>query len=964
MERGRRRKDLSVALSAALLIAQQGLFIAEVRAETVASPTTGVASDIGTGAAVGASRVSAVSLGDLSLQSQLGSVGLKGALAAPTQVPTLAAPPVLPTLSPSAMAVVPAAPAVVPDASPISPARDGGAPAADPLQLADAASVLPAQNQAAAVSARAVLREGVGRIAHAQASGSTPQPVLDELFTGGKNAAEAAVPAARPSPDQLRGASRLAALQTPPAMREYLGLGSRYVQGEAGPIDFKLRAPKVTEMWVEVMPRGAAKPAAALDTVDLAFLKSHTSDAQPAADRNEGYASRIVKMQKTADGVFRTRLDGVPEGSVYRYLLNTPAGLLKRPDIMSNQMAFGVDGGWSKSVVQDKFRWSAFDATVWRDPRATPPERILSSAADPEGKHVKPVVAEIDLSDYGGFANPRLFQAIAQLKEAGVNTIHIMPVEDFYGAFTWGYEGVQPAAPATAYGTPEQFKALIDFIHQQRMNAVLDVVFNHRGPFFGYLNDYFQASEPSGKQTPWGNALNYDGAGSEAMREVVIATLFKWAHDYHVDGFRFDMTKYMDSDSMLKEIAIQLRRYPETRGLVLIAEDSRNSQRVTAPLAASEYETQAGADAALREARAGRGLNTLGFDYEWYFDKIHVLLASLVTQRTEGGFEPSLANLEQVLARGPLWTEQGVAAPISRQMSGVTHDEVGNNGGTREVAKALISILNLFERAKGDGKKGDQASFDLIKGYIAQLKKDAGEATPQSARNLAIWDPAVQLQKGYISDVRAAVGLAEFARAFAVAKKRYFQSLVTNIVASSDAKLALDRPGQLGPWRFKAQWPDEELRRRVSADKGYDVSTEGYWSSLPDQPDYTLPSFQEQALRVYHDAAELWRRNPALNGGQTTRTYRYEPHTLQLVRRDAQGNEFLILINRSDTDFPSFNLSQVPAGDWERVFTTDAKGYGGQDVTGAVRSLRAGADEKSVVSLPGTSVVVFKKKAP
>ena len=891
------RRSALILLLNVLLLAGQAF--AQLRVETPkATAGTGVSGSVGT-AIGGGSTLSSDRLSGLSLE-----VPLSGFV-----VPSVSG---VSTLKPQS-----------PDAEPlVVPELPKGLTHAEIVDQPVIA--IPAKGKSE--SSRETLQRGVQVLTEAKDDLGRQNSALQGLFNGGQ---------VQPTVDGE------------PATQDFLDSGSRYVPDAPGLVDFKVRAPKAVEIWVEILPEGAPKPSGT-----LALPRDFSSQPDPFAGSARDYDSRIVKMQSDGQGVFRARVDGVAPGSVYRYLLRKPGLLQKRADVLSSQMAYGVEGGWSKTVDHPNYRWSDFETKVWRNESDPPTERILSGVSDPEGRHVKPVVAELNVSLYGGFSNSRLRQAIASLQLRGVNTIHLMPVEDFYGSFSWGYEGVQSAAPATAYGTPEELKALVAFIHRQRMSVVLDVVFNHRGPFYSYLDDFFAAFHPDGRRSPWGRALNYDGAGSEAMRELVIATLHKWAHDYHFDGFRFDMTKFMDSDSMLKEIVLQLRRDPQTRDLVLIAEDGRNSHRVTAPLDAAEYQTQAGAEAAIQEARAGRGLDKLGFDYEWYFDKVHVLLAALVTQRKHNGFEPSLANLEQVLTRGSLWSEQGVTAPIHKQMAGVTHDEIGNNGGTREIAKALISILNLLERARGDGRKADQAAFAFLRGYVARWNGDAEGAN--------IWDAAEQLRLGYIGDVNDAVTFAQFAQDFPVARKRYFQSLAVNIIASPDAKLEFDRPGELGPWRFYARYPDPELRRRVSEEKGYDVSGEGLPSSLPDQAEYSLPALRRAAEKLHEDAVALWMGNAALRDGEAVSSFRYEPNVLQIVRRDEVGNEFLILINRSDLDFPTFALHGVPAGSWERVFTTDAKGYGGREIYDAATLTSAGAGAS--VALPGTSVVVFKRQ--
>ena len=74
--------------------------------------------------------------------------------------------------------------------------------------------------------------------------------------------------------------------------------------------------------------------------------------------------------------------------------------------------------------------------------------------------------------------------------EAGFTAIELMPVADFSGRWNWGYDGVLLYAPDSAYGRPDDLKALIDAAHQRGLMVFLDVVYNHFGPEGNYLGRY------------------------------------------------------------------------------------------------------------------------------------------------------------------------------------------------------------------------------------------------------------------------------------------------------------------------------------------------------------------------------------------------------------------------------------------------------------------------------------------
>ena len=101
--------------------------------------------------------------------------------------------------------------------------------------------------------------------------------------------------------------------------------------------------------------------------------------------------------------------------------------------------------------------------------------------------------------------------------EAGFTAIELMPVADFYGRWNWGYDGVLLYAPDSAYGRPDDLKALIDAAHQRGLMVFLDVVYNHFGPEGNYLGRYAPQFFCKA-DTPWGNAIDYENAAGAAVR--------------------------------------------------------------------------------------------------------------------------------------------------------------------------------------------------------------------------------------------------------------------------------------------------------------------------------------------------------------------------------------------------------------------------------------------------------------
>ena len=99
-------------------------------------------------------------------------------------------------------------------------------------------------------------------------------------------------------------------------------------------------------------------------------------------------------------------------------------------------------------------------------------------------------------------------EQLDHLAATGITALELMPVADFPGRWNWGYDGVLLYAPDSAYGRPDDLKALIDAAHARGLMVFLDVVYNHFGPEGNYLRriapQFFSRA-----QTPWGGAIDY-----------------------------------------------------------------------------------------------------------------------------------------------------------------------------------------------------------------------------------------------------------------------------------------------------------------------------------------------------------------------------------------------------------------------------------------------------------------------
>lgn len=169
----------------------------------------------------------------------------------------------------------------------------------------------------------------------------------------------------------------------------------------------------------------------------------------------------------------------------------------------------------------------------------------------------KLVVYELLIRDFDANRNFQdVINRIQYFKDLGINAIELMPVMEFEGNESWGYNTAFHMALDKFYGTPEKFKQLVDVCHQNGIAVILDIAFNHafgRNPMIRmWMND------PDGDgwgspstENPYFNTVakhSYSvgedfNHASTYTRNYVKQTIKHWITEYKIDGFRWDLTK-------------------------------------------------------------------------------------------------------------------------------------------------------------------------------------------------------------------------------------------------------------------------------------------------------------------------------------------------------------------------------------------------------------------------------------
>jgi maltooligosyltrehalose trehalohydrolase len=181
---------------------------------------------------------------------------------------------------------------------------------------------------------------------------------------------------------------------------------------------------------------------------------------------------------------------------------------------------------------------------------------------------------------------------LPRLRDAGITVVQMMPVAEFDGDFGWGYDGVQWFAPYHRYGTPADLQHFVDTAHGLGIAVILDVVYNHLGPSGNYLPLFSQWYASRRYANEWGEALNFDDAHCEGLRELVLANVAYWVREFHIDGFRIDAAQQIYDASPEHVLAALTRRARETaapRSIIVIAEHEPQHARLMRPREAGGY---------------------------------------------------------------------------------------------------------------------------------------------------------------------------------------------------------------------------------------------------------------------------------------------------------------------------------------------------------------------------------------
>lgn len=255
-----------------------------------------------------------------------------------------------------------------------------------------------------------------------------------------------------------------------------------------------------------------------------------------------------IPMEKGEDGYFRTQVE-LEDGSYqYKFRVQSKSWFFEPDEWVDvvDPYAVDIDNPTQNAVVRIKDGTRIVDTYVWQhDDKPLPPDHSL-------------VIYEMHVADFSGGEddpNPRgkykhAIEKLDYLCELGINAIELMPIKEYPGDYSWGYNPRYFFATESSYGGTEDLKRLIDECHNRGIRVIMDGIYNHSeasSPLTQIDHDYWYHHDPRDPDNNWGPEFNYEHYDENLevfpARKFIGDCIRFWIQEYHIDGIRYDAAR-------------------------------------------------------------------------------------------------------------------------------------------------------------------------------------------------------------------------------------------------------------------------------------------------------------------------------------------------------------------------------------------------------------------------------------
>ncbi len=245
-------------------------------------------------------------------------------------------------------------------------------------------------------------------------------------------------------------------------------------------------------------------------------------------------------------GIYELFVPGVGEGFTYKYLIEGADGNMH---YKADPYAFHAEmrPGTASKVADISYKWK--DEKWMEERRAKDTNKMPMSIYEVHpGSWKKHAVTEEDPDGFYTYEE-LADELVKYVKDMGYTHVELMGIAEHPFDGSWGYQVTGYFAPTSRYGTPKQFKKLIDKLHKNKIGVILDWVPAHFPRDAHGLANFdgaplYEYPDPrKGEHPDWGTKIfNYE---MNEIKNFLIANALYWVEEYHIDGLRVDAVASM-----------------------------------------------------------------------------------------------------------------------------------------------------------------------------------------------------------------------------------------------------------------------------------------------------------------------------------------------------------------------------------------------------------------------------------
>ncbi|HIK03936.1 MAG TPA: alpha amylase C-terminal domain-containing protein [Trichormus sp. M33_DOE_039] len=295
-----------------------------------------------------------------------------------------------------------------------------------------------------------------------------------------------------------------------------------------------------------------------------------------------------IPMTKGDDGYFRAYVDLEDGNYQYKFRVQTKSWFFEEDQWVDVTDPYATDidelSGKDNGIVRIKDGEIIIDTYVWQyDDQPLPGDHEL-------------VIYELHVSDFSGgeddpFARGQYKHVIEKLDylcELGINAIELMPVKEYPGDYSWGYNPRYFFATESSYGATADLKRLVDECHHRGIRVLMDGIYNHSeasSPLTQIDHDYWYHHEPRDPDNNWGPEFNYElydeNLDTYPARKFIGDTVRFWIQEYHLDGIRYDAARQIANYDFMHWIVQESKKTAGAKPFYNVAEHIPETTSIT-----------------------------------------------------------------------------------------------------------------------------------------------------------------------------------------------------------------------------------------------------------------------------------------------------------------------------------------------------------------------------------------------